>query len=101
MANNYFSFKQFTIFQDRSSFKVGTDGVLLGAVCDVYEAERILEIGTGTGLIALMQAQRSNGFIVAIEPDFESYSPGLRKCKYFKVEQQDISFKYRLSELHA
>ena len=73
MANNYFTFKQFTIHQDKSSFKVGTDGVLLGAVCDAAGAERILEIGTGTGLIALMQAQKSGASIVAIEPDYGSY----------------------------
>lgn len=73
MANNYFSFKQFAINQEKSAFKVGTDGVLLGAVSDVAGVKRILEIGTGTGLIALMLAQRSDAEIVAIEPDYESY----------------------------
>ena len=58
MANNYFSFKQFTIYQDKCAFKVGTDGVLLGAYADISSAKRILDIGTGTGLIALMLAQR-------------------------------------------
>jgi tRNA1Val (adenine37-N6)-methyltransferase len=72
MANNYFSFKQFTVNQDKSAFKVGTDGVLLGAVTDVEGVNKILEIGTGTGLIALMLAQRSEAQIVAIEPDSES-----------------------------
>lgn len=73
MANDYFSFKQFTIWQDRSAFKVGTDGVLLGACADVSAAKRILDIGSGTGLIALMLAQRSQAEIVAIEPDHESF----------------------------
>ena len=73
MANDYFSFKQFTIWQDRSAFKVGTDGVLLGACADVSAAKRILDIGSGTGLIALMLAQRSQAEIVAIEPDHDSY----------------------------
>ena len=73
MANNYFSFKQFAINQEKSAFKVGTDGVLLGAVSDVAGVKRILEIGTGTGLIAMMLAQRSDAEIVAIEPDYESY----------------------------
>jgi tRNA1Val (adenine37-N6)-methyltransferase len=73
MANNYFTFKQFTIYQDKSAFKVGTDGVLLGAVTDVDGVKKILEIGTGTGLIALILAQRSDAEIVAIEPDFESW----------------------------
>jgi len=73
MANNYFTFKQFTVNQDKSVFKVGTDGVLLGAVTNVDGVKKILEIGTGTGLIALMLAQRSDAEIVAIEPDFESW----------------------------
>lgn len=72
MPNNYFNFKQFSINQDRSSFRVGTDGVLLGAYTDIRGAKRILDIGTGTGLIALMLAQRSNAEIVAIEPDHNS-----------------------------
>jgi len=73
MANNYFSFKQFTINQEKSAFKVGTDGVLLGAYADLTGAKRILDIGAGTGLIALMLAQRCDAEIVAIEPDHESF----------------------------
>lgn len=72
MSNSYFSFKRFTIKQDRSAFKVGTDGVLLGASAVVAGSKRILEIGTGTGLIALMLAQRCPAEIVAIEPDHNS-----------------------------
>jgi len=73
MANNFFTFKQFTVFQDKCAFKVGTDGVLLGACADVSNAAGILDIGTGTGLIALMLAQRCNAAIHAIEPDPESW----------------------------
>jgi len=73
MPNNYFTFKQFTVNQENASFKVGTDGVLLGACADVSGAKRILDIGSGTGLIALMLAQRSQAEIVAIEPDHESF----------------------------
>jgi tRNA1Val (adenine37-N6)-methyltransferase len=73
MAGNYFSFKQFTIFQETAAFKVGTDGVLLGATADINGAMRILDIGTGTGLIALMLAQRCDAKIVAIEPDYDSF----------------------------
>ncbi|MDE6139724.1 MAG: methyltransferase [Alistipes sp.] len=54
-----FRFKQFAIEQQRCAMKVGTDGVLLGAWCDLDKADRrILDIGTGTGVIALMAAQR-------------------------------------------
>jgi tRNA1Val (adenine37-N6)-methyltransferase len=73
MANNYFIFKQFTVLQDKCSFKVGTDGVLLGACAGIAGVKRILDIGTGTGLIALMLAQRSDAVITAIEPDRDSF----------------------------
>ncbi|HEX7493388.1 MAG TPA: methyltransferase [Bacteroidales bacterium] len=73
MANNYFNFKQFTIYQDKSAFKVGTDGVLLGAYSDVTGVKRILDIGSGTGLISIMLAQRCKAEIIGIEPDYESY----------------------------
>ena len=62
MSNNNFSFRQFTIEQDRCAMKVGTDGTLLGAWASLPEhtatTPRLLDIGTGTGLIALMLAQR-------------------------------------------
>jgi tRNA1Val (adenine37-N6)-methyltransferase len=73
MANNWFSFKQFTVTQEKSAFKVGTDAVLLGAVAGTAGAEKILDIGTGTGVIALMLAQKCSAEIVAIEPDNESF----------------------------
>ena len=58
MSNDIFRFKQFSVRHDRCAMKVGTDGVLLGAWGSV-EGKRILDIGTGTGLIALMAAQRN------------------------------------------
>ena len=58
MANPFFKFKKFTVYHDRCAMKVGTDGVLLGAWTDVSSSLQILDIGTGTGLIALMLAQR-------------------------------------------
>ncbi len=72
MANPYFKFKQFAVHHDRSSLKVGTDAVLLGAWADVADANPILDIGTGSGVIALMLAQRSSAQIDAIDIDEES-----------------------------
>ena len=54
-----FAFKQFKIHQDRCAMKVGTDGVLLGAWTEVKGATSILDIGTGTGVIAIMLAQKT------------------------------------------
>ncbi len=73
MPNPYFSFKQFTVYHDRCAMKVGTDGVLLGAWTDVSSSQKILDVGTGTGLIALMLAQRCIGArITAIDIDGEA-----------------------------
>lgn len=58
MKNAFFRFKCFTVHHDRCAMKVGTDGVLLGA-WGCVEGQSILDIGTGTGLIALMAAQRN------------------------------------------
>lgn len=70
MPNPYFQFKQFTVYHDRCAMKVGTDGVLLGAWCDVSEARTALDIGTGTGLITLMMAQRNSDIVTdAIDID--------------------------------
>ena len=69
MSNPYFSFKQFTVYHDRCAMKVGMDGVLLGAWCNAEDTKNILDIGTGTGLIALMLAQRSTSLIDAIDID--------------------------------
>ena len=67
--NNWFEFKQFRIEQQKTAMKVGTDGVLLGAWAPVTDAKRILDVGTGTGLIALMLAQLSEAQIDAVEID--------------------------------
>jgi tRNA1Val (adenine37-N6)-methyltransferase len=68
-----FQFKQFNIGDEGCTLKVGTDAVLLGAITDCSFAKDILDIGTGSGIIALMLAQRSQAKIDAIEIDEKSF----------------------------
>ena len=68
MKSSVFRFKQFEVYQDRTAMKIGTDGVLLGAWAAADNPFRILDVGTGTGLIALMLAQRyPEALIEAVE----------------------------------
>jgi len=103
MANTWFQFKQFKVEQSKAAMKVGTDGVLLGAWVDVENRKTALDIGTGTGLIALMLAQKNiNLKIDAVELDksasiqaefnFKS-SPWLSRLKIFNSSIQDFNNK--------
>lgn len=109
MSNNYFQFKQFTVYQDKTAMKVGTDGVLLGALsCCGKRPRRILDIGTGTGLVALMMAQRfGEAEIDAVEIDVDAAeqarenfdrSPFAARLhiEHIDVAQYDAEVKYDL-----
>lgn len=86
METKPFQFKKFSIHQERCTMKVGTDGVLLGAWAEVGEATRILDIGAGTGVIAIMAAQRAPGALVdAVEIDeaaFLQSTENMTRCPW-------------------
>ena len=88
MSNSFFSFRQFSISQDRCAMKVGTDGVLLGAWAP--GGQRILDVGTGTSLIALMMAQRfPTSHVVGIDVDDEA-------CLQAVENVENSPFSYRV-----
>ena len=73
MREKTFRFKKFEVLNDKTAMKVGTDGVLLGAWCDVSGAKRVLDVGTGCGLIALMVAQRNaDSTVLGIDIDADA-----------------------------
>jgi tRNA1Val (adenine37-N6)-methyltransferase len=75
LGNNYFSFKQFTIYQENCSLRVSTDSCILGAwfANKAFAPKKILDIGSGTGLLMLMLAQNIKVNIKGIEIDPDCY----------------------------
>ncbi|MAT54168.1 MAG: hypothetical protein CMN32_06770 [Saprospirales bacterium] len=100
-----FRFKQFSVAQDKCPMKVGTDGVLLAAWADVTGAGRILDIGTGSGVMALILAQRAEKAEVhgvEIDPDAASQaaenmaaSPWPERLRTFATSIQDFAKENR------
>ena len=87
--------------------KVGTDGVLLGAWARVEHCRHILDMGTGTGLVALMAAQRSEAHIVAIDLDADAVaqatdnvaaSPWKERIHVLEADARNLEFKIQDSE---
>ncbi|PKF74749.1 tRNA1(Val) (adenine(37)-N6)-methyltransferase [Chryseobacterium sp. PMSZPI] len=89
-----FIFKQFEIQQSKNVFRVGTDGVLLGALANVEGAFRVLEVGTGTGLISLMLAQR-NADAAFLGLDINEDAVALTKTNF-----ENAPFHARLKNIH-
>lgn len=103
MSNSYFQFKEFTVIQEKAACKVGTDGVLCGAWANTENAKEILDIGTGTGLISLMMAQKNkNAKITAIEKDIETTEEAklnVLKSNYSdRIEVINISLEEYMNE---
>ncbi|WP_339874765.1 methyltransferase [uncultured Algoriphagus sp.] len=78
MANSWFQFQQFRVNQDRCAMKISTDALMLGALAEAESPVEILDVGTGTGVIALMLAQRfPEAKIQAVEIDSQAASQAL------------------------
>jgi tRNA1Val (adenine37-N6)-methyltransferase len=96
MPNDFFQFKQFLIKQDKCAMKVCTDSCILGAYPNVSTKNNILDIGTGTGLLALMLAQCTQAKIDAIEIDEQAYHQAVENvvnspwCEQINVFHQSI-----------
>ncbi|PXW10422.1 MULTISPECIES: methyltransferase [unclassified Chryseobacterium] len=89
-----FTFKQFEIQQSKDVFRVGTDGVLLGALADIENASNVLEVGTGTGLISLMLAQRnSQAYFLGLDINEEA-------VKLTQLNFENSPFHARLKNAH-
>jgi len=99
-----FQFKQFSVDQTGCAMKINTDGVLLGALTETDNAQTILDIGTGTGVIALMLAQRFTASVIdAIEIDASAAktadtnfknSPFAERLSLFPLSFEDYFDKY-------
>ena len=95
--NKPFYFKEFTIDQDKTAMKVGTDAVLLGAWCSLETCpDTILDVGSGTGLVSLMLAQRSDAETIdAVEIDPNAYEQSV--ANFEKSDWSDRLFCYHCS----
>lgn len=94
MSNDSFEFKKFKIKQDKCAMRVSTDAVLLGAWVTPNGSTSILDIGTGTGIIALMLAQKSNASILAIDIDKDS-------TEQAKVNVAESIFSNKVNVIHS
>lgn len=88
MPSTSFAFKQFIINQDKCAMKVGTDAVLLGAWIIPNGSKHILDIGTGTGVISLMLAQKTDAQIDAIDIDEEAFLQAKQNVSESKFSNQ-------------
>jgi tRNA1Val (adenine37-N6)-methyltransferase len=103
MRNSYFQFKQFTVYQDQCAMKVCTDACILGAwfAAKAPAYANVLDIGSGTGLLMLMLAQKHKGEIMGIELELDAFrqlkdniekSPWRQLLKVFPGDVRSFSF---------
>lgn len=96
MSNSFFQFKEFTIYQERTTLKVSTDSCVFGAwvASQVEMAESVFDIGAGTGLLMLMLAQKIKGNITGIEIDEDAFQQAEKNI-------QQSPYSNRVTLLHG
>ncbi len=98
-GNRQVQFKQFTVCDDGCAMKVGTDALLLGAWCEVSQAKSILDIGTGSGIVVLMLAQRAeNAQLVAVELEQGAHEQSCENIKLSPFSHRVQSFNQSIQE---
>lgn len=101
LAKSHFRFKQFTIWQDQCGMKVCTDACILGASARVEKAARVLDIGTGTGLLAMMVAQRSSARVDTVEIDEKAYRQALQNAETSPFADRIRVYRQRIQDFPA
>ena len=93
-----FRFKKFELSNERAAMKLGTDSVLLGACVDVDGVKNVLDVGTGTGVIALMIAQRTEG---ELQPQIDAIDIDLPSVEEAKENFENSPWADRLRVFHS
>lgn len=94
-----FRFKHFALSHDRSTMKIGTDAMLLAALCDASNARRILDVGCGCGVVAFCAAQQAvlnsvNPVVYGIDPDADSVAEARSNaCAYPLLPAENLHFE--------
>ena len=98
MSNDYFQFKQFKVNQARCGMKVTTEACLFGAIIELYKCQNILDIGSGTGLLGLMLAQRSSAKVTCIEIEPAASSDMLNNIKESPWSDRINGYQYDIKD---
>lgn len=101
MGNSYFRFKQFQVNQEKSGMKVCTDSCIFGAYIDPGKAQNIMDIGSGTGLLSLMLAQKSTAVIEAVEIETDAAKQSEENFKNSKWNDRLYVFNSSIQNFSA
>lgn len=98
-GNRQVEFKQFTVRDERCAMKIGTDALILGAWCEVEETSSVLDIGSGSAIVALMLAQRAKAaHVVAVELEESAFRQGCENVAQSPFSDRIQSFNLEIQE---